>query len=80
MAAIEETRVSGGVRKLLAVGCDEVLPGDWVRDRGVFRSVAEVTASVRSGSVRLRFEPVAGLGDGLTVPLFESVSVWRVCP
>lgn len=80
MAAIEDTRVSGGFRKLLEVGCDEVLPGDWVRDRGVFRSVAEVTASVITNSVRLRFEPVAQLADGLTVPLFERVTVWRVCP
>lgn len=64
--------------KALTVSVDEVLPGDLMRDQGVLREVLSVSPSVVEWAVRVVFSPVDGCGPGLTVPLFEPVTVWRV--
>ena len=66
-------------RKLIDVPADEVVPGDRIRDRGVFREVAQITASLSERTLVFYLDPAEGLNDRLTVPVLEMVSVWRVC-
>jgi hypothetical protein len=66
-------------RKLIEVCADEVMPGDWIRDQGAFRTVTRVAAQVLAWSLRLEFAPLAGFSSGLSVPLFQVISVWRSC-
>jgi hypothetical protein len=74
-----QAAVTAASRKLVMVSVAEVVAGDWINDRGVFRTVVAVTGSVLGWSLWLRFESVEGLSDGLTVPVSEVVSVWRAC-
>lgn len=66
-------------RQLVTVPADEAVPGDRVRDHGVLRQVTSVEASVVERSVVLFFDPADGFDDPLFVPLFQTVSVWRLC-
>jgi hypothetical protein len=79
MAVIDGWRPATPLRKPIGVPADEVEEGDVIRDRGVFREVAQVGASVVERSLVFYFDPADGLNDRLTVPVLEMVSVWRVC-
>ncbi len=65
-------------RKPVELLADEVAPGDRVRDHGVLRRVTRVAASVVEQSVVLFFDPGDGFDDPLYVPVFQTISVWRV--
>jgi ABC-type cobalamin transport system ATPase subunit len=78
-AAATPTDNAKGVRKLIQVFPDDVVPGDWIRDGGVFRSVSHMSPLVSSGVLLIHFEPVDGGRADLSVPVFQTVSVWRVC-
>ena len=71
-------RAFGAPRKSLVVPVAEVVPGDVVRDQGVFRHVVSIAPLVSKLSLLLSFEPVEGHADDVSVPLSVTVSVWRV--
>jgi hypothetical protein len=71
--------VFGVPRKALVVPAAEVVPGDVVRDQGIFKHVAGVAPLVSQLSLLLSFEPTEGFTSDMSVPLSASVSVWRVC-
>ena len=71
-------QVDVGNRSQVDVPADEVIPGDVVRDQGIFRQVARVEPSIVELSLVWFFDPMAGLSDRLRVPFMTSVSVWRV--
>jgi hypothetical protein len=70
---------TGAFRKLIEVPADEVIPGDQMRDHGVMRQVTGTGASVVELSVVVFFDETDGFDNRLCVPLFQTVSVWRVC-
>lgn len=79
MAIVAGTqRTDMAERTRVEVPADEAVPGDVVRDQGVFRRIARVEPSVVELSLVWSFDPVAGLSDRLRVPFMTSVSVWRV--
>ncbi len=70
--------VLGVTRTSVVVPVAEVVPGDVVRDQGVFRRVVGVAPLVAQGSLSLSMEPMEGYPSAVDVPLSASVSVWRV--
>jgi hypothetical protein len=79
MAAIGGAAGGAPWRKLVDVPAPEVRVGDWVRDRGIFRNIDRIDTAAAQRMVVLHFEPVAGYSDQLSVPLSQTVSVWRRC-
>lgn len=71
-------RVSVEDRQLVQLPADEVVPGDVVRDLGIYRRVVGVEPSVVELSLVWLFDPADGLADRLRVSSLVSVSVWRV--
>lgn len=71
-------RVFGVPRKALVVPVAEVVPGDVVRDQGIFKHVVSVEPLVCHLSLRLSFEPVESFTRDVTLSLSATVSVWRV--
>jgi hypothetical protein len=65
--------------KLIDVLGDEVSPGDLIRDHGHLRRITDIGASVIERSIVLFLDPEDGLDGQLRLPLFQTVSVWRVC-
>jgi hypothetical protein len=71
-------RAVGVAREAVVVPVAEVVPGDVVRDQGIFKHVVSVAPLVTDLSVLLFFEPVEGFMNNVSVPMSASVSVWRV--
>ena len=80
MAVIGEGTLLANIenRTRVEAPADEVVPGDVVRDHGIFRRIARVEPSVVELALLWFFDPVEGCADGLDVPSLASVSVWRV--
>lgn len=78
VAVIGGARPAAPLRKLIDVPADEAVPGDRVRDHGILRQITSIEASVVQRSVVLFFDPTDGFDDQLHVPLFQTISVWRV--
>lgn len=65
-------------RTHIEVPADEVVPGDVVRDQGIFRQVARIEPRLVDLALVWFFDPIEGFEDQLAVPSLVSVSVWRV--
>jgi hypothetical protein len=66
-------------RKLIQVFASEVIPGDQMRDRGMFRQVSDIEIAAEQSTVTLVFGPVPDCSSRLSVPSGQRVSVWRLC-
>jgi hypothetical protein len=75
----EERQAAGTRPRRVELPAAEVVVGDRVRDEGTLKRVAAVVPLVSVNALLLFFDPAEGYRDDVSVPVLQSVSVWRVC-
>ena len=69
---------SGRARRCLRIPASEIEPGDEIQVRDGVRHVVSVVPQVVEFALLIDLDRLGGLNDDMHVPLFQSVTVWRV--